>query len=165
MKNLLLDYAHYNLWANKKMCGFIGQLDEPLIDKEVVSSFNSIRKTLQHTWNAETIWLKRLRGENSKWPPNEDFKGKFSEMEKIFLAQSQMLIDFVKEKNEEQLEMGFNYVDSRGNPYNNRVFEALMHCFNHSTVHRGQLITMLRNVGFTVFTSTDLITFFREKSK
>ncbi|WP_223233283.1 DinB family protein [Chitinophaga sp. CF418] len=32
---------------------------------------------------------------------------------------------------------------------------------NHSTYHRGQLVNMLRQVGFTQLSSTDLATYYR----
>jgi uncharacterized damage-inducible protein DinB len=41
-------------------------------------------------------------------------------------------------------------------------YEMLAHVFNHNTYHRGQLITMLRQVGVTDLPQTDLIFFYRQ---
>ncbi len=42
------------------------------------------------------------------------------------------------------------------------VAEAVLHCMNHSTFHRGQLITIFRQLGFKKLFSTDLIAFSRD---
>jgi len=42
------------------------------------------------------------------------------------------------------------------------VYEILSHVFNHSTYHRGQLVTLFRQVGFTDVTSTDLLLYYRK---
>ena len=64
MKDLLLQYTKYNLWANTKLLGFIESAaakDPAVLDKEIPSSFNTLRKTLYHIYYAENIWYKRLR--------------------------------------------------------------------------------------------------------
>lgn len=163
MKNLLLKYTRYNLWANTKVCNeFIAKLDPILLDKEVPSSFPSIRKTLYHIWDAETVWYQRLNQEpNIKWPPHADFKGTFSEFQKLFLLQSEQLCQWVENRSEEDLQKDFQYLDSRGKSHSNNIHDAVHHCMNHSTFHRGQLVTMLRNVGFTELSSTDYIAYCR----
>lgn len=165
MKNIILDYAHYNLWANTKMCNdFLSKVDEELLDKEVPSSFPSLRKTIVHIWDAETLWYKRLNGEpRPKYPPHSDFNGNFSEFKNEFFKQSRLLIDFVNENNEDSLNADCNYQNTKGEPFTQKVWQCVMHCFNHSSYHRGQIVTMLRNVGFTDLSSTDLITYFRVK--
>jgi uncharacterized damage-inducible protein DinB len=45
----------------------------------------------------------------------------------------------------------------------NKLYEIIMHCMNHSTFHRGQIVTMLRTAGVTNLFSTDLITYYRER--
>ncbi len=52
-----------------------------------------------------------------------------------------------------------------GTAYFNSVEEIIMHVMNHGTYHRGQLITMLRMVGFTAVESTDFIRYLRMKEK
>ena len=51
-----------------------------------------------------------------------------------------------------------------GKSYFNSTEEVIMHCMNHGTYHRGQIITMLRQAGFTVVGSTDFIRFCRENA-
>ena len=55
MKELLLQYAAYNIWANKLMIDAMLKLDKGIVDKELTSSFSSLRVTVYHTWSAEYI--------------------------------------------------------------------------------------------------------------
>lgn len=75
MKELLLSYTRYNHWANEKICFKLTGLPAELLDKQVKSSFDTIRKTLYHLWDAELIWYERIKGFSfDKWP-SESFKG------------------------------------------------------------------------------------------
>src|SRR5438128_884263 len=74
MKELLLQYTKYNLWANTKLLGFIESAvakDPAVLDKEIPSSFNTIHKTLYHIYYAENIWYKRLNGESAVYTKEE----------------------------------------------------------------------------------------------
>ena len=167
MKNLLTQYTKYNLWANTKLVGFIESAlagDPSILDKELVSSFNTIRKTIYHIWDAEQVWYKRLNGESHSNYPGHDFKGGFSEFKKELFSQSQKFIDYVKNLDEKNLLSEFEYKSIEGKSYKNKIYESTHHCMNHSTFHRGQLITMLRHVGFTDLSSTDFITYIREEN-
>ena len=62
MKNLMLDYVHYNLWVNTRLVEMFKDADDELVSHEVQSSFPSIRHTMIHLWDVETLWLSRLKG-------------------------------------------------------------------------------------------------------
>ena len=61
MKELLQQYAAYNIWATKQLVDRINKLPEEDTRKEIVSSFPSIYKTMQHMWVAEEVWWQRLK--------------------------------------------------------------------------------------------------------
>ena len=162
MKELLEKYTEYNLWANTKLIGFLKNLDLPLIDKELISSFKTIRLTLYHMWDAEILWYNRLHGKSlSNWP-SKGFHGTIDEFYKLFLDQSAKFADYTKSAAEKNLKENFSYQSTEGEKYTNRQNDIILHCMNHSTFHRGQIITMIRNTGFTDLSSTDYITFIRE---
>jgi uncharacterized damage-inducible protein DinB len=54
-----------------------------------------------------------------------------------------------------------SYRDIRGQPFTNTMAQMLRHVVNHSTYHRGQVITMLRQLGADAV-GTGLITYYRE---
>ena len=55
MKNLLLQYAEYNLWANKRIADILNELPENILNQQFPSSFKSILKTVQHLCFAENL--------------------------------------------------------------------------------------------------------------
>lgn len=159
--NHLNTLANYNFWANQKICSYILDAGETLADKETESSFPTIRKTLYHLWDAQAIWLKRLNGESPNSWPSHNFKGNLNDAIKLIEENSQALVDYTEALSENEIFNKIEFKATDGTPYYNTVQEILMHVMNHSTFHRGQLITMLRSVGFTNVGSTDMIRYFR----
>lgn len=159
--NHLNTLANYNFWANQKICSYILDAGEALADKETESSFPTIRKTLYHLWDAQAIWLKRLNGESPNSWPSHNFKGNLNDAIKLIEENSQALVDYTEALSENEIFNKIEFKATDGTPYYNTVQEILMHVMNHSTFHRGQLITMLRSVGFTNVGSTDMIRYFR----
>jgi uncharacterized damage-inducible protein DinB len=160
MHTLLTQYSAYNLWANELIAGLLNKLDLKLLDAEVKSSFPSLRKTVMHIWDAELIWLSRLEGRKISWPPTAQFKDPAIG---DFLNASRDLHNFVEGKSAEYFHASTSFSDSKGNPYTMNNAGILMHVFNHSTFHRGQIVTMARELGQTELPSTDLIRYLREK--
>jgi uncharacterized damage-inducible protein DinB len=165
MKELLHNYTQYNLWANTLICNVLEKLDESLLDKKLISSFDTIRETMYHVCGAEFVWYKRLHGESIAVWPFEDFKGKFAEAQIEFLKQSEEFVKYVIGLTEEQLESKIEYLNMEGKKFNNKICNIIQHVMNHSTFHRGQIITMLRNLGVTGLPSTDFIMFTRINEK
>lgn len=164
MKELLQQYAEYNVWANKKMIDAMLKLEGGLADKEITSSFPSIRATVFHTWSAEFIWLQRLQlAEHPVWLAG-DYQGTFGEACGDWQKVSAALVQFVeKQFDDKAFTHVLQYYDLKKNSHKTPVFQVLQHVFNHSTYHRGQLVTMLRQVGATEIPGTDFIAFARKK--
>jgi len=163
MKNTLETYTSYNLWANTKITDALKSITPSLIDKETPSSFPSLRKTTYHIWGAEELWWRRLHGESLSKVPAMDFAGSYQEATKFFLSVSKKFSELAKEKDENYLQSPNTYKDTRGNSWTNQNWQMIMHCMNHSTFHRGQLVTMMRAVGVTTIPATDMIVYFREQ--
>ena len=162
MKELLKDYTKYNIWANERICRILEQLSADILDKEIISSFSTIRKTLYHIWDAEAIWNKRLNGKMFKEWPSEIFKGSFPEFKTEFLGGSGKFFMYVLNKEPKQLEQSLTYKNIKGEIFTNKICHIIQHVVNDSTFHRGQIITMLRTAGITELLPTDFIAFARE---
>ena len=161
MKSLLLSYTRYNIRANKLLSDVMAALTDEQINMEIVSSFTTIRKTVYHMWGAEDIWKRRLTHESTDtWAP-KNFKGSFSEALKNWQDTSQWYIDFTQSAGDELLLSNLTYKNMAGDEYTNTVRDIVQHVMNHSTYHRGQLVTMLRQAGVTQLPSTDYIAFLR----
>ncbi len=161
MRYTLKQHLNYNLWANGKIADFIANADEKLFDMEVISSFPSLRKTVYHIWDAEYIWLKRMQGESlSEWP-SKNFNGSATDATDGWLACSQQLLEHIGVSDADYASSTITYQNMKGDEFTTTVEGIVMHVVNHGTFHRGQIITMLRQLGYTNLSSTDLITFLR----
>jgi len=161
MKDLLLKYASYNLWANDRVSNLLKGLDASILDKEIPSSFNTIRKTVFHIWDAEYIWLQRLNGLSLSDFPSKQY-GADTPVEK-FLETSESFKNFVADLPETEFSGDCVYKNLKGAEFRNPRNEIFQHVFNHSTFHRGQVITLLRNAGVTELPGTDFILYSRGK--
>lgn len=161
MKLLLQEYTQYNVWANETICSFLRQLTPEQWNLSQASSFSSIRKTVDHMADCEFNWLKRLNGD-SVWENKERLLGNdIPAVLAFWIFQSRQLADYIQQSEENQLMKIVSYKNIEGKPYETEVYRIIMHVMNHSTYHRGQLITLLRGAGFTSLSTTDLISFYR----
>lgn len=161
MKNLLLNYVKANVWSNTRIADKLRQIDPELWVAEQKSSFKSIRKTLLHIYDAETNWYKRINGTSLTSMPSEGFSGTNDETVDLLLAASQMLVDYMSTMTDESLSQFCHFKTLAGQEYDIQICDIILHCMNHSTFHRGQIITMLRNLDIDVLPSTDYITYVR----
>lgn len=162
MKELLQQYAAYNIWATKLLTDRISKLSDEAISREIVSSFPSLYKTLQHMWLAEEIWWKRLKLVESIVLESEKFTGTFTEMVDVLAKQSQQYKDWIDGATETQLVHVFAYVRNK-EQHKMPVYQMLHHVFNHATYHRGQLVTMLNQLGADKIPGTDFSAFYKGK--
>ena len=154
-------HLQYNAWANQKTVEILKGVDDVALDTELKSSFPTIRKTLMHVWDAQQIWLLRLEGQpTTKWP-SQDFTGDTAELYRRYLEDSKAIADFIAAKDRAFLDSHISYKNMKGLEFTSNVEDILFHVVNHGTFHRGQIITMLRELGFTSFPSQDLIAYLR----
>lgn len=140
------------------MLDAILKLSPEQLDMTIISSFDSIRKTIMHTYAAEYIWLQRLQlAENPVWVGNDTDKS-IEEVCKHWLEVSEAFKVFVeKQFDDKALEHVVQYYNLQKTMFKTPVFEVLTHVFNHATYHRGQLVTMMRQAGVTQIPGTDYI--------
>lgn len=157
------DLYAYNRWANRRILDAAARLDPASFTKDLGGSFPSIRDTLAHVLGAEWVWLSRWRGESptglpSEWDLStlEALRGRWAEVERDQRA----LVDGLAE---EDLGRSIAYRNTRGDPFENTMGQMLRHVVNHSTYHRGQVVTMLRQLGAGAV-GTDLIQYYRERA-
>ncbi|MFN4080238.1 MAG: DinB family protein [Saprospiraceae bacterium] len=141
---IVKDFADYNLWANRAYAAWLGSADSSLFHQELESSFNTLAKTVAHLWNAERGWLNTLAERPWGDPPSVTFEGAPKEMLAAWLETSEQLADFVRQLPDEQMTKVYNRSDGA---YLGTAEEIMLHVFNHATYHRGQLITMGRQLG------------------
>ncbi|MEP6617507.1 MAG: DinB family protein [Ginsengibacter sp.] len=162
MKQLLQQYAAYNIWANKRILEAVSQLSEDQINQEIVSSFPSVYKTLLHLMEVEKAWWERVKlAEHpslSGW-----FNGNFDELSKKLIELSTQWHDWIQQTNDVNIMHVFAYQNSKKEHFKQPVYEVVLHLFNHQTFHRGQVVMMLRQLGVTRIPATDFSVFTRKK--
>lgn len=163
MKELLTQYATYHLWANKQLFDVILKLSTEQQQQEIVSSFPGIHATLLHMWDAEYIWWQRLKLQENIERPSTLRTYTTEELIQNILLQSEQWKSWVLQANDAQLNFVFAYHNTKREQFKDKVSQMLLHLFNHGTYHRGQLVTMLRQVGATKLPSTDFIAWVRKK--
>lgn len=138
------DMGKYNAWANERIVNWLRNEPAQAMAKEVPSSFPSIRLTLAHIRGAETYWLSVFTGAPS--PDHYDD----SSMEALFdsvVRQSVRVSAFVNGLDESAILRLVRKDESGATEL--PLYQFLIHVFNHSTFHRGQIVTIARNVGLT----------------
>ena len=163
MKELLLQFSAYNVWANGLMLDAIGKLPEEMQHRTIASSFDSPYKTLLHLWDAESLWWQRMKLQERVVRPSDNFSGTVQELGRQLLLQSRQWNDWITQAHEPQLQHVFKYQDSRRESFKQPVAQVLLHIFNHATYHRGQLVTMMRQLGIEKVPNTDFIGWTRKK--
>jgi uncharacterized damage-inducible protein DinB len=164
MKILLSQLSTYHLWANGQLLDAIRLLPQTQIEQTLVSSFSSMQATVLHMWDAESIWWQRLRLQEQIVRPSDDFNGTFDELATQLLSQSKQWNAWVLAAQEHMFDHEFIYQNTKKEKFKQPVYQVLLQVFNHATYHRGQLITMLRQVGATQIPNTDFIAWSRKKS-
>lgn len=157
MRELLLRYAMYNIWANQRILSVMNGLTEEQLDRDLGSSFPTVRSTAYHIWNSAGIWLQRLQLASPVIPPAKDFQGSWAEFALLFSRQSEQLKDFINTASDAKLAHVIEYNHPVKGISKSSVENTILMIVNHSNYHRGQLVTMLRQLGVTRIPSTDFI--------
>lgn len=163
MKKIFVQYAAYHVWASQRIADVILQLSDEQVRQEINSSFNSIYATLIHMWDAESAWWQRSRLQENIALPGAAFNGNVELLLKKMMEQSVLWKNWVDQATEAALEHEFIYRNNKKEQFKQPVYEVLLHLYNHQTYHRGQIITMLRQLGVDKIPGTDLIIFLRKK--
>jgi uncharacterized damage-inducible protein DinB len=157
----LLDF-HY--WARDRALDAVERLEPEQFTRDLGSSFGSIRDTLAHTYFAEWAWHSRWQGHSpTAMPPFETFADVPS-LRSAWGALEDQVRGFARTLGDEGLARVFEYKLLSGTPGASAFWQMVQHLVNHATYHRGQVTTMLRQLGAQPARSMDLITFYRERS-
>lgn len=158
--HLLLDY-HY--WARDRVLDAVEPLTPDQFTRDLGSSFRSVRDTLAHIYSAEWVWFSRWRGHSpTVHVPPETFadvaaiRGAWSGHE----AEMRAFLAGVDENGTSRV---IEYKLFNGQASASVFWQMLQHVVNHASYHRGQVTTMLRQLGAAPPKSMDLIAYYRER--
>ena len=161
---MLLDHyevmARYNHWMNGKLYGICGELSDEERKRDMGAFFGSIHRTLSHILLADYAWMRRFTGDSEAFQ-FRDAKGEPIEVRSL---DQELYADFgmlrtVRRKTDGQIQAWvaglteadlsalLRYETSIGEKHEHPIWWAVSHFFNHQTHHRGQITTLLKQIG------------------
>ncbi|SRR5258708_31408399 len=144
LQNLTTRFLRYNLWANERLTSWLMTIDRNTLYENTGSSFRTIDRTLQHILSAQIYWHAIIaKGQINEF--NQSVKeNAVDEVMSDLVISSQQLVNSLSISNEQQLLESIHVSDSTQSRY-----EYILHVVNHSSYHRGQVVTMCRALGIT----------------
>jgi uncharacterized damage-inducible protein DinB len=153
----------YDAWANRRTLDACAALTPEQFTRDLGSSFRSVRDTLAHIVGAQHVWLERFHGRvPGGLPKPEEFPDLTTVRARCEEVQ-RGLANYVDSVSAVDLQATFEYRNLKGDPLRNTLWHVLQHLANHGTYHRGQVTTLLRQLGVKPV-STDMIAFYRERA-
>ena len=158
---------NYTEWANDLVMDVAAKLSDDNLHRDFGISHQSIFGTLLHMAGAEWIWFERWNGRSpakaeawSQWttqscPDVPALKDRWLE-----------LVDrrwrYVSELDNSRLTSELPFKLLSGDPSSMRLVDQMQHVANHATMHRGQVVGMIRQLGIDP-PSTDLLFYLRRE--
>lgn len=141
--------AAYNQWMNRQLYEACAQLPDEVRNQDLGAFFQSIHGTLNHLLDSDRIWLDRFLGlPLSPKKIGKNLHEDFEVLRHQRTLMDQEILDWATALTAEWLQRPFNYtsnVDGRARALPTWVL--VTHLFNHQTHHRGQLTTLLSQLG------------------
>ena len=157
--NVLLAY-HY--WARDRLLVAVERLTPEQYAQDLGSSFKSIRDTLVHTYAAEWAWHSRWQGHSPAALLSPDEVPDIVALRQRWHA-LEMAVRAFAEGIGNDIDRSFDYRSLAGKPGRSQFWQMVQHVVNHASYHRGQVTTMLRQLGAAPAQSLDLNAFYRER--
>jgi uncharacterized damage-inducible protein DinB len=155
--------CEYNRWANARILDAAAKLTPEQFTRAMQSSHRSVRDTFAHLVAAEWIWLERWKGTSpgallkpTDFPTAESLRTRWADVERGYVA-------FVAGLTDESLDTVISYRNTKGEEWAYPLGRMLQHVMNHSSYHRGQVTTLLRQLGASA-TPVDLLVFMDVKA-
>ena len=153
----------YNQWADRRLLDACSALTNEQFTRDLGSSFRSVRDTVAHLYGAEWVWNERIQGRSPSsllsgtgFPDLASVRAKLEEMDSYYL-------DYVTRLTQQDLDQVIHYKSFAGEDFSNPLWQTLHQLSNHATYHRGQVVTLLRQLGAKPV-ATDLSAFYRERA-
>jgi uncharacterized damage-inducible protein DinB len=132
--------------------------------KDLGSSFKSIRDTVTHTYAAEWAWHERWQGRSPTALIPSDRFADLAALRAAWGESERDIRSFVGGLDDAGINRVINYKLLSGADGASPVWQMVQHVVNHASYHRGQVTTMLRQLGAQPGKSMDMIAFYRTRS-
>lgn len=162
LPQLATEMVEFNVWAHERLSTLVS---DEYFETPVNSSFKSIKDTLLHLWDAQVVWLQRLRGEHMVPLPSKAFTGTRAELFTGLIAHAQELSDFVKVQTPAFYDELLHYSNLQGKQFTQPKYQIITQLSHHGQLHRGQVLSIMRMLGYSgTIPQIDIIAWYRIKS-
>ncbi|HZQ51469.1 MAG TPA: DinB family protein [Bryobacteraceae bacterium] len=158
--DIAITHLRYHRWATMQVMDESAQLPSEQLLKNLHGSFLSIYDTLVHLYQADSIWLDRLHQQPTGALEKYAVPGCMYEFRDAWTQVQDKMLAWAQELDEQGWQRTLSYRTRAGVPYDSQVWQIILHVVNHGTHHRGQVTTMLRQLGIKPL-NLDLIAFYR----
>lgn len=163
-KSEILVLYRYNSWANARILNTAANVSLEQFLAPAPFSHGGLRTTLLHTLTAEWIWRNRWEGHSpTELLSPEDFPT-FEVLRSRWQTEEALLMAFAENVSEEALDGLIHYTTTGGKPFENILWQLMLHLVNHGTQHRSEAAAMLTEFGHSPG-DIDMIIFLREKNR
>lgn len=153
----------YNAWANNRIFDALTTLTPEQYMQDMKGSHGGIHATLVHMVGAEKVWLERFLGSAQPFLSSDSLPS-LAAVKDVWEEVGFNTAKWLGTMTDKKLGETFTMKTLKGDTFMHVFWQAFQHVVNHSTYHRGQIITMMRQLSVKPPT-TDLIVFYRETAK
>jgi uncharacterized damage-inducible protein DinB len=154
-------HVRYTAWATRRVLDSAAALKPEELQQDLGNSYGGVFGTLAHIFQGDSIWFDRLQGKTTgslaAYTPSADF-AQFSMQWRDVLDR---FVEWAEKLGAADWDQICKYRNTQGEAFATPVWQVVVHVVNHASYHRGQITTMLRQVGHTPI-GTDLIAYYRE---
>ncbi|HUI41401.1 MAG TPA: DinB family protein [Terriglobia bacterium] len=147
----LRELFDYNYWARDRQLEACAALSEEQFLRPMGNSFSSVRDVLAHLVYAEWIWHERWRGRSPNSVAAQEYAAAtFPELAAVrarWHALESNVRAYLAGLDDEALKRPLSYINTKGEHWTYPLGDTLFHVVNHQTYHRGQITTLLRQLG------------------
>jgi len=151
----------FNRWANRRVLRDVAPLSREELSRNLDTSHTSIHGTLVHILWAEWLWVRRFRGQSPKRIFSPDEFSDVSQLATKWKRVEREQQKFISQLTDQRLGLRIEYENRQGERWEYSLAHMMQHLVNHSSYHRGQVVTLLRQLGRTA-RPTDLLVFLDE---
>jgi uncharacterized damage-inducible protein DinB len=156
--------VEYHYWARDRVLEAAELLPPDLLTRDLGSSFKSVRDTLVHTYAAEWAWCSRWKGVSPSALPAPDLFPEIATLRSKWHDLETAVRAVIEQIGPLGLNQAIHYKMINGDDRSSIFWQMVQHVVNHASYHRGQVTTMIRQLGAAPPQSMDLITFYRLRS-
>jgi len=155
----LVQQLRYSAWATRCVLESATALSEEELHRDLGNSYGGVHGAMTHIYQADAIWFDRLMGaptgDLSRYEPSPDFSE--------WLPLLDSYVKWAEALTPADWDRIAHYRNVKGEPFRTPIWQIVLHVVNHATYHRGQITTLLRQLG-RVPVGMDLIMYYRSLS-